>query len=238
MITKKRIFIAIAAALLLVFPAIGLLLQKKNTDQNLNQNIKILNNGTKPSLEPARIAKLEILSVAPADGAGKVPLDARIEITFDKPDTQNDTEFSIHPQLLYDLTWKDNKMIVSPRENYGSGTVYTYIIKYQSTPIPSQTYTFTTIGKPVQQPDTQPEGGAEFEKAFQRELHPDVYLSNNVPYSSDTFSVTGEFTAEPEGHFKFSVNILKTTGQEDFIAWLKTLLLTDEQIASLDIIYE
>ena len=58
MITKKRIFIAIAAALLLVFPAIGLLLQKKNTDQNLNQNIKILNNGTKPSLEPSRMKKL------------------------------------------------------------------------------------------------------------------------------------------------------------------------------------
>jgi len=238
MITKKNIFIAISVFFLILFPTIGILLQKKKVSQIAKKDIEILKSESKSDIQHAKQPKLEVTSVSPADGASKVPLDSKIEITFNQPDTQNDAEFSITPTFLFSISWQGTKMIITPRENYASGTLYTYIIKYQSQILPSKTYTFTTVGSPAPPADTQPEGAAESENAFERVNHPDIFLSNNLPHTQQTFSATSEFADIPVGHFVFTVKILKSTGKEDFIAWLKTLLFTDEQISRLDVSYQ
>lgn len=234
----KKIFIVAAVLLLIFVLVLSLTLQKKKTEQTAKIETKIVSEQITSYQKSADQPKLEVVAVAPVDEAQKVPLDAKIGITFNQPDDQNDAEFSIHPSIRYDIAWEGNTMIVTLTENYAPGTLYTYIIKYQSRDLPSKTYSFTTIGRIAPASDTQPEGAAEAENAFQRVNHPDVYLSNNVPYSSGTFSVASEFVTSPEGHFQFTVTSLQSTGKEDFIAWLKTLLLDDDQIAKLDVIYQ
>ena len=182
--------------------------------------------------------ELNVVSVSPSDNAINIPLFAKIEITFNQLDDTLDSEFSIHPQTAYDLAWKQNKLIVTPKENLKEGTIYTYIIKYQSRVIPSGPYSFTTAGPLAPLPDTQPEGAAEAELAFQRVNHPDVYLRGLTPNETDSFSATTEFVGGEGGHFQITVVQKNPEGKNNFLYWLKSVELTDEQIVNLDVIYQ
>lgn len=78
------------------------------------------------------------------------------------------------------------------------------------------------------------------EQNFQKQNHPDVYLSNMTPYESDSFNIYSDFKTEPSGHFYFLVYLNKNdvnSARNQFIAWIKKSGLTEAQIQGLDIQY-
>ena len=148
-----------------------------------------------------------------------------------------DIDFSVNPLFDYQLQANNNILKVLPENNLAPGTKYTYIVKYKSQTLPSRSYSFLTAGEIKDLPDTQPEGAAEAEAEFQRQNHPDVFLSNFTPFESATFSLSSEFIGEENGHFRFTVTSQTSAGKNDFLNWLKSLNLSDNQIAELDISY-
>ncbi|HLB61111.1 MAG TPA: hypothetical protein VJL83_05915, partial [Patescibacteria group bacterium] len=101
---------------------------------------------------------------------------------------------------------------------------------------------FSTGPTPTKLPDTFP-GVEEVikQETFERENHPDVYLTNKTPYAEPSFSVVSDFKKEPTGHYYFIVEISEgftlEQGRTEFVNWLKTLQLTEQQINLLDIEY-
>lgn len=88
--------------------------------------------------------------------------------------------------------------------------------------------------------DTIPSGAAQEAINYQKTQHPDIFLASQTPYSTKDFSVLSQFKQQTAGHFAFTV-LLKTTdknvAKNEFISWVKTFSITDQQIQTLDIEY-
>ncbi|MCL5439143.1 MAG: hypothetical protein M1268_04105 [Patescibacteria group bacterium] len=80
------------------------------------------------------------------------------------------------------------------------------------------------------------------EENFQRKNHPDVFLSNKTPYSTANFSIVNPgFKSLPNGHYYFTITLMGTNkelSKTEFINWLLSLGLTNNQIQNLDITYQ
>lgn len=88
-------------------------------------------------------------------------------------------------------------------------------------------------------PDTQPSGAAEREDNFQKENHPDVFLSNQTPFENEMFLVESGYKSAPTGHFYFKIMLKGNyeTSKKTVFDWMKSLGLLDTQIQKLDIEY-
>lgn len=88
--------------------------------------------------------------------------------------------------------------------------------------------------------DTAPTGAAESTDRYHLKNFPDVYLSNQSPYSNDYFSITSEFVKIPKGHFQFLVEFKgkEQTAKEEFQKWLLSLGFSTAKISELDIVYK
>lgn len=192
---------------------------------------------TDPSPTPDT-RKYNIVKVEPADNSKAVSPDTNISIVFDKIPDSKLIDFSMHPQTQLQTSFYGNSLTVNPLQDLAPGTQYTYIIKYNNDSLPSKTYTFTTVGEFKGPQNTEPEGAAQIEEEFQKQNHPDVFLSNKTPYTSSSFDLTSDFVGGEGGHFQFTFFQKSENAQIDFMDYLKSLGMTDEQIAGLDIIYE
>lgn len=98
-----------------------------------------------------------------------------------------------------------------------------------STPTPS----------PVIFPNTNLIGEAQKEKEYELSERPDLFLSNNCPYSTPEFEISYTFEKEPEGHFAFTVDTRgnRDQGTRALGQWLRSLGLSEAAISSLDITY-
>lgn len=88
--------------------------------------------------------------------------------------------------------------------------------------------------------DTAPEDGAESTDKYHLINYPDVYLSNQTPFSNDFFSITSEFINTPAGHFRFLVELKGTeqNAKKEFQKWLLSLGFNSTRIDQLDIVYQ
>lgn len=197
--------------------------------------------GTTPTNTPIPTQALSVVSTTPADGAKNIILNQQITIIFNRVFTQDEISFSIAPPISTSQQIKNNQLLVTPQQNFQQGTLYTYALKYASETTLPKTYSFTTVG-PTQPylPDTRPSGAAEQNNAFLIQNHPDVFLSNQTPYSASNFSVSSDFTQTPTGHFHFTVSLIGNSqdAKNAFIQWALSLGLTNEQIQQLDITYQ
>lgn len=200
---------------------------------------------TLPSATPIptqeTISPLSIIFVDPPDQSIDVELQKPITVTFNRKLSESEISFAADPKIEYSLQTDDNKLIIIPNEPYQESTIYTYLIKSTSPDYLPKSYSFQTLGTaPVYKPDTKPPGAQEKLDAFQKENHPDVYLSNRVPYVSGNFEIMAEFKKDPEGHFAFVV-YLKTPdplqGKKLAHVWLISQGLSEDQIKKLDISY-
>lgn len=70
---------------------------------------------------------------------------------------------------------------------------------------------------------------------------PDLFVSNFLPYETQDFAASSDFTESPTSHFYFVV-VLKNSNNnlsmEKFHQWLLSLGLEQQQIAQLDIRYK
>ena len=227
-INKKQIIFLIL--ILFFLSAIGVLAFKS---LNKDENPQI--NDTKTSITPDP-AELEyrIVEAKPDDEEKNVPVDTVIEIVFNKDVNPDELEFSIAPKIEFELDYEGNVLYVYPKNNFVTGTKYTYIIKYKAQALPSRTYSFITEGEFKSLPDTQPEGGFEEQEDYVRLNKPDIYLTNKTPFTSPTFIVQSTYVEGNPGHFRFTVIQKTATGKSAFLEWLKSLKLTEEQISHLD----
>lgn len=105
-----------------------------------------------------------------------------------------------------------------------------------ATPIPTPTLApDVTVGP---SPDTRPvELITQVEEANRAE-HPDIYLSNKLPYEGNDFVMT--YSISPDGRIVFRVTSTEFSGSElqrKVAMWLLSLNLTSTQISSLQIEY-
>lgn len=239
---KKILLIVIG--LLLIFIAFFLLSRKVSILKQTSPqptDIPEVTSVILPTYQPL----LNIVSTTPTDKAISVPLSQVISIVFNRTYDINQLEFIVNPKFEFKKSQTDNTLVITPIIPLQPGTLYTYSLwdKTNSENF-RQTFTFTTIGPtPEFLPDTRPVEVIQAEENFLRENRPDIFLKNLTPYSSEIFSITSDYRSPPQSHFYFLVT-LKSTDQsiaelskQEFISWLKSLKLTDQQIQALDITY-
>lgn len=186
---------------------------------------------------------LSVISTSPEDQSSNILPDSDIIITFNKEPKTNDIRFSSIPEISGSVEIVENNYIFKPTSPLSNSTNYIITLGLlDRKPTGVHGFTFQTGGGPTPSPlpDTRPEELIEQSGQFQKQKYPDVYLSNQTPYSNDNFSIVSEYTLSPAGHFYFTVILKgdKTKSKENFIDWLRSLGLTNSQISALDIRYE
>jgi hypothetical protein len=178
-------------------------------------------------------------SSSPRDRAENVSTDTTsVRIQLSEPVDQASLEIFFAPDIDFGYVVNNNTIIITFITPLQESTIYSYTLKDNNLGV-FYTGSFTTEGPPIAYyPDTRPDGFFEEEAAYLRENRPDVYLSNNVPYESETFSIQSRMIEGATTRFVFDVRPKAATTQQvrnDLNNWLKQLQLTDEQISQLEI---
>lgn len=195
------------------------------------------NNSSLP--QPTPESSFTIVSSSISDGQTNVPLDEIISIKFNRIIDADSVSINILPTTNYTFEVAGDTVIITP-DSLAPSTLYSLSMSYAPTNEFMASFAFTTLGPtPTFLPDTRPSGEPENTDELLLRTRPDVYLSNNLPYTNTSFSVDYEFAAGPPSHFAFNVTLLgdKNVSREDFLAWVRSKGLTDSQIGSLDITY-
>lgn len=191
-------------------------------------------------ITPTPSEGLSVVSSSIKDGQINVPLGSQIIIKFNSKISSSTISFSMLPTPTYDFEVKDDSLIITPTLPLQPSTLYSISVSNTATNDLITSFSFTTLGPtPTLLPDTRPSGEPENTDALLIQTRPDVYLSNKLPYSSKSFSASYEYKTAPSGHFAFSVTLSGDTNiaRSEFLTWLSSLGLADEQINSLDITY-
>lgn len=80
----------------------------------------------------------------------------------------------------------------------------------------------------------------KYAQNFNKTNYPDVFLANLSPYETSSFKMTVTFVSYPTGHYRINVEAKVTEeekAKQDFLTWVKNQGLTDQQVSSLDIVY-
>lgn len=232
---KKSILIIsvlIISVLVLIFFSVF-----KNKQDQINSKYNLqAPNITNTPLSPIQPI-YKITDVVPADKDKSISPDANIIITFDSVPDPETIEFSIMPDEEVQTQVSGNILTVNPVADLLPGTEYTFIVKYTNSLLPSRTYSFITAGPFKGFPDTQPQDAAKQQEDFDRNTKPDIFLTNKLPYNAASFQTESEYVPGNPGHFRFKVIQKSSSGKTEFLNWLKSLELTEDQISKLDIVY-
>ncbi len=245
---NKKIIIILSVCLVIIIIVTVLLLARGKNTQNSSPTPQPVSpiEGVMPGIirptNEVKVGEIDVVAVSPADMSTDLVKTVPIEITFSKPITDKDVEFMIGPDIPFTQQIEGNKLIITPTENFKTKTLYSYRIRITNELEKVRIYTFTTAGDGLLKiPDTGPSD--EQIKAYDavvRTEHPDIYVYNNTPYSNASFSVTAAFSEATNAN-KFTVILKdanKNQARADFILWLQSLDMTDEQIQTLDIEYK
>lgn len=192
-----------------------------------------------PNNPPYSPQNLYVLKTQPSDGETQIPLNRELIVTFNRSFTADEVFFSISPSVTYSQTIQGNTLHITPLKPFLGSTLYTYTFSYSNQGT-DRSYRFITQGNnPVYIPDTysDPQGHADI---WNRQHHPDAYLASKTPYGTLDFSVSSAVTSDTPAHFYFTVQLSQNSynqAKQEFITWIKSTGLTDEQIQSLDIRY-
>jgi len=103
-------------------------------------------------LDLTTVGQPSVKSIAPAADAASVPVDASIQITFDRMmDTQKVIEgVTLKPDITYQASWNGPVLTLDPTSSLNYGTVYTVAIgdpavDTDGTKLPPYTVAFTTV---------------------------------------------------------------------------------------------
>lgn len=180
-----------------------------------------------------------IISSNPTDGQTNIPTTTPITISFNRPITSDEITFWIGPGISAATTISGTTLTALPTTTLTPGSIYGYSIKFKDG-TPSKTYYFTTVGQgpAVNNPKYDPV--PNLFKSQDKQLHPDTYLSNNMPYTGTLFHVSYSYTQAPNSHIYFTVLLYgsdQSQAKAEFSTWVKSFGITDDQITTMDIRY-
>lgn len=177
---------------------------------------------------------LLVTNIDPANKSTNIPLDKAPVLTFNKVITISDITITIKPNTPFTEDTVNNQLIINFNNHLPPQTIYTITESNKTQKIP-QVFTFTTGDAP----STDQTANSNAQGNLQN--NPDMFLFSQMPYNTNEIAAYGEFTSTPTGHYFFTVSLLGTNQQQDkqdFITWMKSLGLSDQQIQKLDIRYQ
>ena len=232
---KKIIIISIIVCVLLITSFYFLSRKPKVTGNNQTQST------ISQPIEKTEYQKgPSITTTDPLPNAKNVSTGTSIIVLFNKPPELSDLTISFLPEVQIDTLVENNTLIITPRSALKPDTTYTYSIISSATNI-KRTFAFSTLkANESPPPDSSSKEVFELRQKYELENEPDLYLYNLLPINETSFSVESEYVREPTGHFKFTITLKgdTTRSKESFIEWLKVNKLSDQQIQTLDIVYQ
>lgn len=187
-----------------------------------------------------RTIPLQVTHVSPGNMASNVLALQPITITFNKNVSLSDISFFIFPEIDSTSSAQSSTITIIPTTPLSENIRYSYTITGTLTGNLLVTGSFATGDYknaviPLEASYPNLENTAN---KLQQQNYPDVFLSNYVPYATADFSVSAVFLTSPTGHYQFSVIQQTPFGKQRFLSWVKSLGLSDTEVAVLDIVYE
>lgn len=178
---------------------------------------------------------LTVSSTTPTDLATHVNVDNTISITFNRGFSQKDVSVSFAPSFTFQAKVIKNTLFITPSSPLLSNLSYYGFVTINN--LPSYTFSFTTNQDKLQ--SSSPDYANDIQTAINQHDFPDVFLSGFTPYTTDTFTVTSDYSSDTPQHFFFIVTLFgdKVQAEQDFITWAIATGLTKEQLATMDIRY-
>src|SRR6185503_2711391 len=113
--------------------------------------------------------------------------------------------FSMLPPIQYTTTIQGNRFIITPQQlNPGTKYILTFRLAQNTQNAKLYSTVFTTTG-PTSTPAPTDSYNPHENDAVNLTSHPDVYLANQLPYDTKTFSANYGYTTGPTGSIYFTV---------------------------------
>lgn len=186
--------------------------------------------------------ELDVIAVYPKDQSENVPSSEAVTITFSRPIISAEVKIYMDPPAERTQTISGNILTLRPKTTWDPGTFYSYNVSFPKDLNRRRTYAFRVAGAP--KPISENTADIEvFEEIIDthRQERPDLFLMNQSPFETEDFSIEGMFESKNPAHYAFNVTLRKLdkeVSKNNFINWLRSLELSDEQIANLDITYQ
>ncbi len=196
-----------------------------------------------PFLESTKTSKslLKVVSTIPENKSLNAPLESTVIITFNRRPNESEFRISSLPEIPGEFKIEGNKLILKPLSPLLPSTLYLINVVLSSNK-EIYSFSFNSFGPtPTPLPNTYDPGIFEKANNYERINNPDVFLSNQTPYSNSRFSVTSSYTNNPSGHFFFTVKLTganKDASKADYINWVKSKGISESQISELDFRYQ
>lgn len=233
---KKTIYLISGLILLAVIVLIAVFFSSRNKQTSPAQENSFI-----PTAIPIPTSRdsvpLKIIRTDPLDKKTAVPVNQIITITFNRNLAPQDVSFAILPDAPHVANIVNNQLLVNFTATLSAHTTYTYTITSKGTVV-THPNTFTSADAVSAITN---DNAAETMTNWSRANEPDLFLYNHVPYSTTNFSVTGDSTQTAPYHFYFTVSLTGLNTDEDkkeFVAWVASLGLTNDQIQKLDIRFQ
>lgn len=182
---------------------------------------------------------LFVTLTSPQNNENNVPTTVPVNFVFNKTVDPGGITIDITPKTAFTYQVLSENLIISFSGGLQPNTPYTVNMRAVGM---SSSYqlVFTTAAQNPK--DTSPGLDAMRQQADHlRQTNPDVYLSNNVPYSGKDFSIAlGSLKPVPTSHYSFVVTLINSNqvaAKNSFINWLHSLNLADSQIQGMDFAY-
>ena len=191
-----------------------------------------------PPSETLKYVAPSVISTSPTNGQTNVPVNTPITIIFNRPVSADELTFWVGPNISATTSISGNTLTATLSTVLDQGTTYGYNIKFKNGSAAKSVY-FTTEGTGPAS-NTLYDPVRELQSSQDKQLHPDIYISNEMPYTGDLFHVSYSYTASPNSHIYFSVLLYgnnQNAAKQDFVSWVKSLGITDQQINTMDIRY-
>lgn len=184
---------------------------------------------------PTPSIPISVAQTNPPDGSTNVEVNKPFTITFNQNIYINDVQITTDPLVGFTLSNQGPSLTVTPTINLLFSTKYLVTVKiHNQSPY---TFSFTTVGG-TENPNT--DNYLIIRNAYLRTSYPDMFLANNVPYENSYFSIVSPNSDTALAQYTFVVTLKgdKTIAKNQFLQWLYSLGLAEQQINSLQITYQ
>lgn len=192
----------------------------------------------RPIQTPASTQSLAIVSSYPENNTQNIPPNTTLSFTFNNDISVGLISVKFNPEVQFNQTVIAKLLLIKPKIELKPSTKYAVEVSGKNMSA-SYSIQFQTAAQ-------NPEGTAPNAKGIKqiddtlRQVQPNAYLANRLPYSTDQFEAN--WSTRPSPKTLYFIVVLKDadkiSSKNAFLDWLKSLQLTEAQIQKLDIEYQ